>query len=247
MVNSAFELAEATTPILHDLNLEIPAGQITVVIGPSGSGKSSLLRLLNRLDIASSGTVSFQGVDVTGIEPRTLRRDVGMVFQRPTVFDGTCAENLRVGDPDLTDAGLVTLFERVGLDPELIQRDARTLSGGEAQRLCLARTLATTPSVLLLDEPTSALDSDSVHVIEHFVRSFVDDGGTAVWVSHDRAQVKRMADHLVQVVDGTIADSGAHDAMGHVHDDDNLWLDSTGTAPFTNTPPSDPPAEGPAT
>lgn len=223
MTSPAFDIAGAATPILHDIDLAIPAHQVTVIIGPSGSGKSSLLRLLNRLDVVDAGSVSFEGADVATMDPRSLRRRVGMVFQRPTVFDGSASDNLRVADPTLDDAGVIQLLERVGLDADLASRDARTLSGGEAQRLCLARTLATEPSVLLLDEPTSALDSDSVHVIEHLVRDYVDAGNTAVWVSHDRAQVRRVADHLVQVVDGTIAADGPHDAMGHVHDDDEFW------------------------
>lgn len=223
MTSPAFEIAGAATPILHGLDLAIPSQQITVIIGPSGSGKSSLLRLLNRLDVVDAGSVAFEGVDVASMDPRSLRRRVGMVFQRPTVFDGSATDNLRVADPTLSDADVGRLLQRVGLDPDLASRDARTLSGGEAQRLCLARTLATDPTVLLLDEPTSALDSDSVHVIEHLVRDYVDAGGTAVWVSHDRAQVRRVADHLVQVVDGAIAAAGPHDAMGHVHDDDEFW------------------------
>ncbi len=223
MTNPAFEIAGVSTPILHGIDLVIPSDQTTVIIGPSGSGKSSLLRLLNRLDVVDSGTVVFDGVDVASMETRSLRRRVGMVFQRPTVFDGTATDNLRVADPALDDGGVAALLERVGLDADFAGRDARTLSGGEAQRLCLARTLATEPSVLLLDEPTSALDADSVHVIEHLVRDFVDAGNTAVWVSHDRSQVRRVADHLVQVVDGAIAADGPHDAMGHVHDDDDFW------------------------
>lgn len=225
-----FELTNVSTPVLRDVTLAVPAGAVTVIVGPSGSGKSSLLRLLNRLDVPNSGTVRFEGDDLASIEPRTLRRQVGMVFQRPTVFDGTGIDNLRVADPALDERSVVRLLDRVGLHTdaagnEIGHRDARTLSGGEAQRLCLARTLATDPRVLLLDEPTSALDSNSVHVIEHLVRSFAEAGGTAIWVSHDRAQVRRMADHLVQLAGGEVVAAGAHEAMGHIHDDDDLWID----------------------
>ena len=114
-----------------------------MVQGPSGSGKSTLLRLLNRLEVATSGSITFRGDDLMSLDPIELRRRVGMVFQRPTPFPGTVRDNLLAADPALDDEGIAALVGRVGLPVDLVDRDAMVLSGGEAQRMCMARTLAT--------------------------------------------------------------------------------------------------------
>ncbi|WP_197083459.1 phosphate ABC transporter ATP-binding protein [Mycobacterium nebraskense] len=184
---------------LDGLTAAIPGRGVTAVFGPSGSGKSTLLRLCNRLEVPTSGTVSFYGKDVAGIDPLWLRRRVGMCFQRPTPFPGTVADNLRVADPDASDARMRDTLARVGLAGSWLDRDATALSGGEAQRMCLARTLMAQPQVLLLDEPTSAVDSEAVGVIERAVRDLAADGVPALWVTHDSAQVERAADRVLQI------------------------------------------------
>jgi UDP-glucose/iron transport system ATP-binding protein len=178
---------------LNGLTAAIPGRGVTAVFGPSGSGKSTMLRLCNRLDVPTSGRVSFRGNDIAGIDPLWLRRRVGMCFQRPTPFPGTVAENLRVADPDASDARMRELLERVGLTGSWPDRDATALSGGEAQRMCMARTLMARPEVLLLDEPTSAVDAEAAAVIERAVRELAADGIPALWVTHDAAQVERAA------------------------------------------------------
>jgi putative ABC transport system ATP-binding protein len=184
---------------LDCLSCEFPLAGVTAVTGPSGSGKSTLLRLLNRLEVPSSGQVVLGGRDLSGTDPLALRREVGMVFQRPTPFAGTVADNLRVGAPGLGDGEVGSLLARVGLDGSFAGRDARGLSGGEAQRVCLARTLAVGPRVLLLDEPTSALDPDSVAAAEQTVADLAVRGVAVVWVSHDAGQVARVADRVVHL------------------------------------------------
>ena len=123
---------------------DIAEGGITVVSGPSGAGKSTLLRCCNRLVVPSSGTVSYRGIDVSDWEARALRRDVGMVFQRPIPFPGTVADNLRAAVA-LSDDEVSSLLRSVALEPSMAEREATRLSGGEAQRMCLARTLTTRP------------------------------------------------------------------------------------------------------
>jgi len=179
-----------------------------VIIGPSGAGKSSLLRLCNRLEVADEGCVRFRGEDVREIDPLALRRRVGMVFQTPTPFGGTVADNLRVARGDLRDDAARAVLGRVGLDPGLLDRPAADLSGGEAQRMCFARTLVTEPEVLLMDEPTSSVDPQARVAIEHLARTLLASGVVCIWVTHDLAQMHRLADRVLVMLDGVIAHSG---------------------------------------
>ncbi len=190
--------------ILDAITVELPADGVVVVAGASGSGKSSLLRLCNRLVAPSTGTVRFRGDDVAALDVRRLRRRVGMVFQRPTPFPGTVHENLRVAEPSLDEDGAIALLASVGLPAEFVERDALTLSGGEAQRMCTARTLATRPEAVLMDEPTSALDEDNARGVEELARSLVGAGVSIVWVTHDRAQIDRIADVVIRLDGGRI-------------------------------------------
>jgi putative ABC transport system ATP-binding protein len=146
--------------------------------------------------------VRFRGRDVSAIDPLALRRQVGMVFQRPTPFPGTVRENLRVADPAAGEAAMGEALERAGLAPAFLDRRADDLSGGEAQRMCLARALAAGPEVLLLDEPTSSLDEASRELVESTGRRLADGGVPLVWVTHDRAQAERIADRMVLVEAG---------------------------------------------
>jgi ABC-type phosphate transport system ATPase subunit len=207
------------TVILEDVDLEVPDGGITVFEGPSGSGKSTLLRLCNRLEAPTAGRVLLHGVDVATLPARQLRRRVGMVFQRPVVFPGTVLDNLRVAEPSLDATGAEAALARVGLGAEVLDRDGAVLSGGEQQRACLARTLVTAPEVVLMDEPTSALDPDATHTLEHLARELADRGTPVLWVSHDRAQRRRLADWVVRVEAGRVVGSAAASAAGHDHDD----------------------------
>lgn len=187
---------------LNGLTAAIPARGVTAVFGPSGSGKSTLLRLCNRLELPTSGRVSFRGADIAGLDPLWLRRRVGMCFQRPTPFPGTVADNLRAADPDAPDARMRETLGRVALTGSWLGRDVAGLSGGEAQRVCLARTLMARPQVLLLDEPTSAVDTEAAEVIERAVRELAVDGTPALWVTHNAAQVARAADRVLRLESG---------------------------------------------
>jgi len=203
----AFELERVTVQragrrILDELTATIPAAGITVVSGPSGAGKTTLLRLCNRLEVPDAGIIYYRGQPLDELDPLVLRRRVGMVFQRPTPFPGTVADNLAVARPDAGTGELSTALDRVALDPGLLGQEARTLSGGELQRMCLARTLVTQPETLLLDEPTSALDAQPKQVFEATARHLADQGITIVWVTHDDAQATRVADRIYQLRGG---------------------------------------------
>lgn len=187
---------------LDGLTAAIPGHGVTAVFGPSGSGKSTLLRLCNRLELPTSGRASFYGSDIAGLDPLWLRRRVGMCFQRPTPFPGTVAENLLTADPDASDARMRETLDRVALSGSWLDRDVAALSGGEAQRVCLARTLMAQPQVLLLDEPTSAVDTEAAEVIERAVRELAADGIPALWVTHNSAQLERAADRVLRLESG---------------------------------------------
>lgn len=200
--------------LVDDINIEIARGDVLAVVGPSGSGKSSFLRLLNRLDEPTAGTVRVDGIDYRGIAPRELRRKVGMVTQRAFLFPGTVAANLRFGPQQrgetLSDMRVSELLTRVGL-PGYEARDVANLSGGEGQRISLARALANSPAVLLLDEPTSALDEESKRGIEGLLQDIMRTGAlTCVMVTHDVAQARRMADRAL------VLEAGRAVRTGHV-------------------------------
>lgn len=202
-------------------------GRITCILGPSGSGKSTLLRLCNRLEVPSRGVVRFRGDDVATLDPLTHRRQVGMVFQRPSLFPGTVHDNLRVAVADVDRGSCHRALARADLGPEFLDRVGDELSGGEAQRVCLARTLVTGPSVLLMDEPTSALDPTSTLALERTAIALVEAGVAIVWVTHDLEQADRLGAHRLVVVDGRVADEHARahflaaESAEHAHDDDD--------------------------
>ena len=184
--------------LVSDISVQVRPGEVLAVVGPSGAGKSSFLRLLNRLDEPTAGTVRLSGQDYRALAPRELRRRVGMVMQVAHLFPGTVAANVAFGPAQraerLASAQVAALLERVGL-PGYQLRDVSNLSGGEAQRVSLARTLANAPEVLLLDEPTSALDDVSARGIEDLVLSIIRERRmTCVIVTHNTAQARRIAD-----------------------------------------------------
>jgi putative ABC transport system ATP-binding protein len=205
-------VARAGRRVLDAVTTRIPADGITVVSGPSGAGKTTLLRLCNRLEIPDGGRVCYRGQPLDELDPLVLRRRVGMVFQRPVPFPGSVADNLSVAHPDAGAEELDTAMRRVALDPGLLGREARTLSGGELQRMCLARTLVTQPETLLLDEPTSALDDEPKRVFEDTARDLAAQGITIVWVTHDDAQASRVADRVYRLRDGHLTDTTPEEA-----------------------------------
>ncbi len=205
--------------LVEDANFEVRTGEVLAIVGPSGSGKSSLLRLLNRLDEPTSGTVYLEGIDYRQIAPRELRRKLGMVNQRPYLFPGTVGQNLQFGPlqrgESLSKDSVEELLGRVGLKG-YASRNVANLSGGEAQRVSVARTLANSPRVLLLDEPTSALDETSKREVESSVQTIVRDQGlTCILVTHDTAQAARLAGRAIVLASGRVARHGPINEVLH--------------------------------
>ncbi len=194
--------------IVDDVAFDIAREDILAIVGPSGAGKSSLLRLLNRLDEPTSGTIFLEGLDYHEIPPRELRRRIGMVMQTPYLFPGTIAENLRFGPrqhgQELSGGEVDRLLVQVGL-PGYAARGIENLSGGEAQRVSIARALANSPIILLADEPTSALDQEAKRGIESLIGDVVlQNGLTCIIVTHDLAQAARMANRVLVMQSGGI-------------------------------------------
>ena len=205
-------------PVLHDINLTVHEGEILMLIGPSGSGKSSLLRCLNRLEEPPQGCVCLRGTDVTTIPVTELRRKVGMVFQKTAAFEGTVAENIAYGpalcNETLSREEIVELLNLAALDPNMIDRPARELSGGQEQRLAIARALANRPDVLLLDEPTSSLDPVATKQIEESLLALRERLGlTMVWVSHAAEQARRVGDRVLFLDEGRAVRLGTVDEI----------------------------------
>lgn len=195
--------------VLTGVTVVIPEDKLTVIAGVSGSGKTSLLRLCNRLDAPTRGTIAFRGESLATMDPRALRRRVGMVFQRPVLFAGTVRDNLLAADEAATDSRMQETLAGVDLDASFLDRIGDDLSGGEAQRVCLARALMCRPQVLLMDEPTSSLHPGAGRTLEATVTRLNKQGGVdVVWVTHDLAQITRLAEHLIVLTSGGVAYAG---------------------------------------
>ena len=200
------------TLLLDDVSFRLDTGDVFVVFGPSGAGKSTLLRLLNRLDEPTSGTVYLEETDYRDLPPQEVRKRIGLVPQTPTLLSGTVADNVTWGprlrdepvDPDRVDH----LLRQLGLDG-LSDRAAGDLSGGEAQRVAIARTLFNDPDVLLLDEPASSLDASAARRVEAVIRTAATDlARAAVLVTHDAGRAQRLGTRGLRLEDGQVRARG---------------------------------------
>jgi putative ABC transport system ATP-binding protein len=207
--------AKSGRVLLRDIDLVLPRGRITVLLGSSGAGKTSLLRLLNRLDDPEAGEISYLGRSLDEYPVTELRRRVGFVFQTPVMFAGSVHDNLReaaeiAGLDDQEFPGRAAeALELAGLDPALEERPAHELSVGEQQRATMARTLIGGPEVLLLDEPTSALDPESSEfLLESIRRLRAERGMTVILSTHRHYEAAAIADEAVRLSGGAVEESG---------------------------------------
>ncbi len=202
--------------ILDGLSFQVRCGEVTAIVGPSGGGKSSVLRIINRLE-ESTGGLRLEGQELRSLDPVALRQRIALVPQKSILFEGSVYDNLLIplryrkkSLPPIDAPELAELLERCALEPGMLSRAARSLSGGQQQRLCLARALMTRPEILLLDEPTSALDPPNVERLGQVLALLRDQGEIAiVLVSHDLALVRQLADQVVFLDRGRILALGS--------------------------------------
>ena len=203
--------------VLRGIDIDIHAGEVVCVIGPSGSGKSTFLRCLNRLEEATSGTITIDGASIT--DPKAdvdkIRQHVGMVFQQFNLFPHyTVKQNIMFAPVELklkskeeAAATAERLLARVGL-AEKIDAKPRSLSGGQQQRVAIARALAMNPDIMLFDEPTSALDPEMVGEVLDVMRELAQQGMTMVVVTHEMGFAREVADRVIFVDEGVIQEEG---------------------------------------
>jgi glutamate transport system ATP-binding protein len=206
--------------VLKEIELEVPRGQVVVVLGPSGSGKSTLCRAINRLEPINSGEISVDGdpLPAEGKALAALRADVGMVFQQFNLFaHKTILENVtlapqKVRKINATEARKTAkeLLERVGITDQAEKYPAQ-LSGGQQQRAAIARALAMRPKVMLFDEPTSALDPEMVQEVLDTMTGLAKDGMTMLVVTHEMGFARRAAHRVVFMSDGEIVEDATPD------------------------------------
>ena len=207
---------------LTDINLDIPAGQVVVLLGPSGSGKSTLCRTINRLETIDSGKIYIDGVLLPeeGKDLAALRSEVGMCFQQfnlfshMTILDNVTLAPMKVRGMSRKDAEeeAHALLRRVGIDAQADKYPAQ-LSGGQQQRVAIARSLAMRPKVMLFDEPTSALDPEMINEVLDVMRDLAHEGMTMVVVTHEMGFAKKVANRVLFLADGRIVEDSTPDTF----------------------------------
>ncbi|MBP8628574.1 MAG: ATP-binding cassette domain-containing protein [Negativicutes bacterium] len=198
-----------TVKILKDISFTVQKKEIIALLGPSGSGKSSLLKSINMLNTPSCGQIKYHNNDIQEISPMALRKKIGYVLQKPTLFGNDVMENLKYPcelHQKVFDINLVEFYlKKVNLKPDILEKKPNELSGGEQQRISLVRTLLLEPEIILLDEVTSALDEDNTLLIEELIKYENENNElTVIFISHNNEQAKRLAQKVIYMEEGVI-------------------------------------------
>ena len=221
--------------ILKGINLDVEEGRVLALIGPTGSGKTTLLRLIDLLDKPTEGNIFFNGCDICYLsskEKLKIRRKMGMVFQKPVMFSASVYENvsygLKVRGKGNSRLEIQGALEEVGLSG-YESRDAATLSGGEMQRIALARAMVIKPEVLLLDEPTANLDLRSAYAVDELIKRQANCGRTVIMASHNMTECRKLANKVAVLVDGRITRTGKPE---EILSEPELYVNSISGQPF---------------
>lgn len=209
--------------ILHNITGSFRENKITTFIGPSGAGKTTCLKHINGLLSPNEGNIYYRGKNIENLNVISLRKKIGMAFQSAPMIQGTVYDNLNlplsIFNEKLSKARAVSLLEMVELDARFLSRKVNHLSGGEKNRVALARTFVSEPKVLLLDEITSSLDYTLVRDIERLVRKLQQQQAlTVIWITHDLAQAERVSDDIWFLNDGELL---LHDEIDKLYSSDN--------------------------
>jgi len=209
--------------LLNDTTICVQVGDRIAIVGPTGSGKTLLLRSLAKLDLLDAGDVHWQGTPVRGNDIPSFRGQVVYLHQRPTLIEGTVEDNLRQPfslqvhrDKRFHRERVVKLLCSLGRDDSFLLKHQRDLSGGESQLTCLLRAIQLNPNILLLDEPTAALDAAAASIVESLVRTWIDEMPIAravVWVTHDQQQAERVADLVLEMNAGCLRPRRRHERV----------------------------------
>ena len=209
--------------VLKGVDLTVYEGEVLCIIGPSGGGKSTFLRCLNALEEATGGKIVIDGYEITdkkSVDINKVRQNIGMVFQQFNLFPHkTVKENIMLAPVDCklltkeeAEEKAIELLKRVGLEEK---KDAypRSLSGGQQQRVAIARALAMNPDIMLFDEPTSALDPEMVGEVLNVMKELAEQGMTMVVVTHEMGFAREVADRVIMVADGVIAEEATPEEL----------------------------------
>ncbi|PAV28280.1 phosphate ABC transporter ATP-binding protein [Virgibacillus profundi] len=199
--------------IIKDVTGTFPKGKITTLVGPSGAGKTTLFRLCNRLISPEAGEILVNGENIVSYEPTELRRMAGLALQSATMLSGSVYKNLSMPltlqSGDLPEANAKDLLKDVGLEADYLHRNVKDLSGGQRQKVSIARTLVNKPNILLLDEITSSLDRVSQEEIETLIKKINDNYQvTIIWITHNLQQALSIGDYIWVMMDGKLMESG---------------------------------------
>lgn len=209
--NTSFKVDHTT--ILQSITGSFPIGKITTLVGPSGAGKTTLLKLCNGLLSATEGEIFIDNKPIDSYDPVLLRRQVGIALQNATMLRGSVFDNLKLPlhlqGKQLTKEVALQLLEDVGLPEQFLHHDAHSLSGGQKQKVSIARTLVNKPSILLLDEITSALDVHSQKEIEQLITKINEKYKvTVIWITHNLEQAFSVGDYTWVMMGGKLIETG---------------------------------------
>lgn len=197
------------TAIINGINLSISRGDCISLIGASGSGKSTLLKLCADLLPLTRGSIQFEGKDYREYNPMKLRRKICYCVQLPYLFGSTVYENLAfpflIRKEVIKEERILELLKKFNLDEAFMEKDVNSLSGGEKQRVALARSLMYVPEILLLDEATASLDPESSLLVEKYIKELNDTGVTVLWITHNLKQSKGIFNKRITISEGKIA------------------------------------------